>query len=145
MCGSRNFRQGGWGGPGQSDKKSSDNLFFLVFRFFYRSQMVNFKGIYHFKVPGGSNFFQGGRVNCLFPIETHITWGGGGSGPSVPPSGSALAIETGEKTPELGPSIKGLVTNGNTKLCCCGFILALFQGAIQPTKLIMNIPEIIRI
>ena len=28
----------------------------------------------------------------------------------------------------LGPSIKGLVTYGNTKLCCRGFILALFQS-----------------
>ena len=49
---------------------------------------------------GGSNIFQGGGgptfpggSNCLFPIETHITCdfpGGGGSGPPVPPSGSAL-------------------------------------------------------
>ena len=30
--------------------------------------------------------------------------------------------------PSLGPSIKGLVTDGNTKLCCRGFILALFQS-----------------
>ena len=29
---------------------------------------------------------------------------------------------------KLGPSINGLVTNGNTKLCCRGFILALFQS-----------------
>ena len=28
---------------------------------------------------------------------------------------------------DLGPSINGLVTDGNTKLCCRGFILALFQ------------------
>ena len=28
----------------------------------------------------------------------------------------------------LGPSINGLVTDGNTKLCCCGFFLALFQS-----------------
>ena len=27
----------------------------------------------------------------------------------------------------LGPSINGLVTNGNTKLCYRGFVLALFQ------------------
>ena len=27
----------------------------------------------------------------------------------------------------LGPSINGLVTEGNTKLCCRGFVLALFQ------------------
>ena len=28
----------------------------------------------------------------------------------------------------LGPSINGLVTDGNTKLCCRGFILALFRS-----------------
>ena len=28
----------------------------------------------------------------------------------------------------LGPSINGLVTDGNTKLCCQGLILALFQS-----------------
>ena len=28
----------------------------------------------------------------------------------------------------LGPSINGLVTDGNTKLCCRGFVLALFQS-----------------
>ena len=28
----------------------------------------------------------------------------------------------------LGPSINGLVTDGNTKLCYRGFILALFQS-----------------
>ena len=27
----------------------------------------------------------------------------------------------------LGPSINGLVTDGNTKLCCRGVVLALFQ------------------
>ena len=30
----------------------------------------------------------------------------------------------------LGPSINGLVTDGSTKLCCQGFILALFKSAI---------------
>ena len=28
----------------------------------------------------------------------------------------------------IGPSINGLVTNGNTKLCCRGFALVLFQS-----------------
>ena len=49
-------------------KKSSDNVFFLVLSLFYRSQMVNFKEIYHFTrfqrgsniFQGRSNFFQGG-------------------------------------------------------------------------------------
>ena len=105
MCGSRNFRQGG---PGQSDKKSSDNVFFvfvffvlvfLVLSLLYRSQMVNFKEIYHFsRFQRGSNIFQGwggvqlfpggGGSNCLFPIETHITCdfpGGGGVRTICPP------------------------------------------------------------
>ena len=30
--------------------------------------------------------------------------------------------------PLLGPSMNGLVTDGNTKLCCRGFVLALFQS-----------------
>ena len=29
---------------------------------------------------------------------------------------------------KLGPSINGLVTDGNTKLCCRGIILAWFQS-----------------
>ena len=41
-----------------------------------------------------------------------------------------------------GPSINGLVTDGNTKLCCHGFILALFK-VLQPIKLILIIPETI--
>ena len=104
MRGSRNFRQGGGGGPGQSDKKISDVVFFTFYLFspmsslFYRSQMVIFKEIYHFsRFQRGSNIFQGVQLfpggggagsNCLFPIETHITCdfpGGGGSGPPVPP------------------------------------------------------------
>ena len=44
---------------------------------------------------GGGPTFSRGESNCLFPIESHITCdfpGGGGSGPSVPPSGSALEL-----------------------------------------------------
>ena len=29
---------------------------------------------------------------------------------------------------ELGPNINRLVTDGNTKLCCRGFVLALLQS-----------------
>ena len=29
-------------------------------------------------------------------------------------------------TGNYGPSINGLITEGNTIICCCGFILALF-------------------
>ena len=75
MRGSRNFRQ--WGGPGQSDKKSSDNLFFSP-QLILQSHMVNFKENYHFSrflrgsnifQGGGSNFFQGGGFQLLIPIE----------------------------------------------------------------------------
>ena len=59
--------------------------------------MVNFKENYHFsRFQGGPTFSRGGGgggggSNCLFPIETHITCDfPGGSGPPVPPSGSAL-------------------------------------------------------
>ena len=98
MRGSRNFRRGWGGGPGQSDKKSSDNFFFFVLSLFYRSQMVNFKEIYHFSrfqrgsnICQGNQLFPGGGSNCSL-IETHITCDfPGGSGPPVPPSGSALA------------------------------------------------------
>ena len=41
------FSSGEGEGPGQSDKKSSDNDF-LVLSLFYISQMVNFKEIYRF-------------------------------------------------------------------------------------------------
>ena len=119
MRGSRNFRQGvggGGGGPGQSDKKGL--TFFLVLSLFYYFTKVKWlisnkklsffkvpEGVQHFPggggggvqhYPGGSHFFQGGGggSNCLFPLETHITcdFPGGGSGPSVPPSGSALEV-----------------------------------------------------
>ena len=33
----------------------------------------------------------------------------------------------------LGPSMNRLVTDGNTKLCCRGFILALFQSSTDNT------------
>ena len=75
MRGSRNFRQGG---PGQSDKQSFDNVFgfFLVLSLFFRSQMVNFKEIYHFsRFQRGSNIFQGGGG------PTFSVGGGGGGGP----------------------------------------------------------------
>ena len=47
--------------------------------------------------------------------------GGGGTGGPDPPGKSQVIWE-------LRPSINGLVTDGNTKLCCRGFILALFRS-----------------
>ena len=67
------------GGPGQSDRKKPWQRFFLVLSLFYRSQMTNFKEIYHFwRGPtfsggGGGPTFSRGGSNCLFPLETHIT------------------------------------------------------------------------
>ena len=59
---SRNFRQGGGGGPGQSD--NGFFFLFLVLSLFYRSQMVNFKQIYHFsRFQRGSNIYRGGGPN----------------------------------------------------------------------------------
>ena len=92
----------GVGGPGQSDKKSSD-VFFFFFFFFVSPQLILQKSNGQFqrnqsflRFQRGSNIFQGGGVqlfpgggggsNCLFPIETHITCDfPGGSGPPVPP------------------------------------------------------------
>ena len=64
--------------------------------------MVNFKEIYHFsrfkrgsnifQGGGGPNFSRGGGVQLLIPYKNPYTcdFPGGGSGPPVPPSGSAL-------------------------------------------------------
>ena len=68
------------------------------------------------------------------------------------PSGSAQAdiqpifyraLARSEK--RLRPIINGLVTDRNTKLCCRGFVLALYMyfKVLQPIKLILNIPDII--
>ena len=53
---------------------------------FYSLQRGSNGFITHF--PGGSNFFQGGGVQMLISIETHITINcdfPGGSGPPIPP------------------------------------------------------------
>ena len=73
------FSSGGGGGPGQSVKKSSDNVFFFFFFFlvlslFYRSQMVNFKEIYHFSSFQGGPTFSRGEGGPTF------SRGGGGGG-----------------------------------------------------------------
>ena len=97
MSGSRNFHQGGGGGGVQVSltKKSSDVffLFFLVLSLFYKSQIVNFRAIYHFSrlqrvsniFQGGPTFSRGGGSNCLFPIETYITCVIFQGGPDPPP------------------------------------------------------------
>ena len=101
------------GGPGQSAKKSSDNFFFfLVLSLFYRSQMVNFKEIYHLsRFQRGSNFFQGGGSNCLWTIETHITcdFSGGSAGPPVPPLDPHLASDQPAQTLEYSMSVELLI------------------------------------
>ena len=86
-CADPGIFQGG-GGPGQSDKKSSDNVFFLS-----SAYSSDFKENYHFsRFQGGPTFSRGGGgSNCLFPIESHITCDfPGGVRTPCPPSGSAL-------------------------------------------------------
>ena len=62
MRGSRNLRQGG---PGQSDKKSSDKVFFSPQLILQKSNGQFKRNLSFFKVPEGSNFFQGGGgSNC---------------------------------------------------------------------------------
>ena len=67
-------------------------FFFLDFSLFNRSQMVDFKEIYHFsRFQRGSNIFQeggGGGVQLLIPHRNpYKLWfsRGGGSGPPAPP------------------------------------------------------------
>ena len=68
------------------EKALTTLVFFLVLSLFYRSQMVNFKEIYHFlRFQRGFNFFQGGGSNFFFR--------GGGVQTPCPPSGSALLEE----------------------------------------------------
>ena len=81
MRGSRNFHGGGGGcgeGPGQSDKKSSDNDCFSPQLILQKSngsiskKSIVFQGSRWGPIfSRGSNFFQG-VSNCLFPIETHL-------------------------------------------------------------------------
>ena len=76
MCGSRNFRRGGGGGGQSQSVKKALTTFFLVLSLFYRSQLVNFKEIYHFfKIPEGVQHFPGGPT---------FSKGGGGGGVGGP-------------------------------------------------------------
>ena len=60
---SRNLRQGG---PGQSDKKSSDNVFFFSPQLILQKSNGQFKkNLSFFKVPEGVQLFPGGGgSNC---------------------------------------------------------------------------------
>ena len=93
MRGSRNFRQGGGGGGVQVSVSKKALTFFLVFIVlskFYRSQMVNFKEIYHFSkfqrrvqhFPGGGG--GGGGIQLLISNITCDFPGGGGLDPLSP-------------------------------------------------------------
>ena len=74
MRGSRNFRQGGGGGVQVSLTKKALTTFFFCF---FSPQLILQKScqfqrnLSFFKVPGGSNIFQGGGGSNFFP-------GGGG-------------------------------------------------------------------
>ena len=110
----RIFVRRGGGGPGQSDKKSSDNVFLYFFSpnlILQKSNGQFQRNLSFFKVPEGVQHFSGGPTfsrgvqlfpggggyNCLFPIETLIACdfpgvGGGGVQTPCPPSGSALDV-----------------------------------------------------
>ena len=93
MRGSRNVRQGG---PGQSDKKSSDNVFLSPQLILSNGQFQ--RNISFFQGGGGGPTFSRVESNDLCPIETHITCDCPvGPGPLSPPSGSALARVSKEK------------------------------------------------
>ena len=113
MRGSRNFRQGGV--QVSLTKKSSDVFFFFFFFFFlvlslfYRSQMVNFKEIYHFSIfqgsRGGPTFSRGvqlfpGGVQLLIPYRNpYILWfSRGGPDPLSPPLDPHLQLLTLDDT-----------------------------------------------
>ena len=59
MRGSRNFHQEGEG-PGQSDKKSSDNDFFSPQLILQKSNGQFQRNLSFFKAPDGVQFFPGG-------------------------------------------------------------------------------------
>ena len=65
MRGSRNFRQGG---PGQSDKKSSDGFLGLFSHILQKSNGQFQRNLSFFKVPEGVQHFPGGGGGVqLFP------------------------------------------------------------------------------
>ena len=64
MRGSRNFRQGG---PGQSDERSSDNVFKSSAYFTEVKWLISMKAIIFQGSRVRSNFFQGGGGVQLFP------------------------------------------------------------------------------
>ena len=97
------------GGPGQADKKALTTFFFFFFFFFFFQSSAYFtevkwsiskKSITFQGSRGGPTFsrgegvqiFPGGGVQLLIPYKNPYTcdFPGGGSGPPVPPSGSAL-------------------------------------------------------
>ena len=74
MRGSRNFCPGGGGGGGVQDSLAKTTIF-LVLSLIYWSEMVHFKGIYHFqgsrggptfsRVGGCPTFSRGGPIAYL--------------------------------------------------------------------------------
>ena len=106
----QDFSSGGGGGGVQVSltKKALTTFFFLLVlslfsevKWSISNKSIIFQGsrggpTFSMRVqlfPGGGGGGGGGGSNCLFPIETHMTCDfPGGSGPPVPPSGSALVI-----------------------------------------------------
>ena len=89
MHGSRNLCQGG--------SRSVWCFFFFSTQLILQKSNGQFqRNLSFFKVPeGGPSFSREGPIlNCLFHRNPYNLWfsRGGGSGPPVPPSGSALAL-----------------------------------------------------
>ena len=66
------FQGGGGSGPGRFFSPQLILQFTEGGRWFYYRENYTLEGVQHF--PGGSNFFQGGGVQMLISIETHITY-----------------------------------------------------------------------
>ena len=99
---------GGGGGGSLTARKQPGQRFFFVFfspqlvlQFTEGSNGFITEKTILFKGSRGPTFLRGGgsRVQVLISIETHITcdfsWGGGGSGPPITPSGSAHRLIAG--------------------------------------------------
>ena len=83
MRGSRNLCQGGRGGGGGEARLPQNNRNNIIFNPQLILQFYRGGGPAFFR---GSNFFQGGGVQMLISIKTHITCDfPEGSGPPVPP------------------------------------------------------------
>ena len=74
MRGSRNYRQRGGGGPGQSDKKALTTFFFSPQLILQKSNGQFQRNLSVFKVPEGVQHFPGGRGGPTFSKQGPIAY-----------------------------------------------------------------------